>query len=128
MHSGRLGSRTYRKAGYRIRRHPGNVYLSGGQTSDRQRAEARSWNPEAVPRVRRREQPCGAIRCRNADATLFGGSALETRTGITEASGDVKVVEWASEKASGATGEISGCAIDWRAGDANAQPTSTSVD
>lgn len=47
MHSGRLGSRTYRKAGYRIHRHPGNVYLSGGQTSDRQRAEARSWNPEA---------------------------------------------------------------------------------
>lgn len=47
MHSGRLGSRTYRKAGYRIRRHPGNAYLSGGQTSDRQRAEARSWNPEA---------------------------------------------------------------------------------
>lgn len=33
-----------------------------------------------------------------------------------------------NERASRATGEISGCAIDWHAGDANAQPTSTSVD
>lgn len=34
----------------------------------------------------------------------------------------------ANERALGATREISGCAIDWRAGDANVQPTSTSVD
>ncbi|KYN07371.1 hypothetical protein ALC62_01573 [Cyphomyrmex costatus] len=63
MHSGRLGSRTYRKAGYRIHRHPCNVYLSGGQTSDRQRAKAPSWNPDVTssPRIRRREHPCGAI-------------------------------------------------------------------
>ncbi|KYN40233.1 hypothetical protein ALC56_05178 [Trachymyrmex septentrionalis] len=66
MHSGRLGSWTYRKAGYRIHRHPGNAYLSGRQTSDRQRAEARSWNPNAtsIPRIRRREHPCGAIPLR----------------------------------------------------------------
>lgn len=57
MHPGRLGSRTYRKAGYRIRRHPGNVYLSGGQTSDRQRAEARLWNPGANGRCRYSWQP-----------------------------------------------------------------------
>ncbi|KYM91207.1 hypothetical protein ALC53_01619 [Atta colombica] len=37
-------------------------------------------------------------------------------------------VKRANERASGATREISGCAIDWRADDANAQPTSTSVD
>ncbi|KYQ51202.1 hypothetical protein ALC60_09667 [Trachymyrmex zeteki] len=69
-------------------------------------------------------------------------SAL-SRTGITEASRDQNVmakgrregrmkrgteeVKRANERASGATREISGCAIDWRADDANAQPTSTSI-
>ncbi|EGI62071.1 hypothetical protein G5I_09652 [Acromyrmex echinatior] len=82
MHSGRLGSWTYRKAGYRIHRHPGNVYLSGRQTSDRQQAEARLWNPNATssPRIRRREHPCGTIPFRGVVGAAVPHEQLDSVT------------------------------------------------
>lgn len=83
MHSGRLGSRTYRKAGYRIRRHPGNVYLSGGQTSNRQRAEARLWNPEANVRCRYSWQGLTCAQERSTRATGINLAALKLQGNST---------------------------------------------
>lgn len=70
---------------------------------------------KTVPRVKRRVEPPGR-----------GGGKREQWKGTERTKREV--VERVRERALDATGEISGGAIDWRAGDANAQPTSTSLD